>query len=306
MTKFKMLIFPVAVLLAAGLMACDKKPAKPTALSVSGKSEQQTFQVRGVIQEIKPGGKTAVIKHEEIPNYMPAMIMPLDVKDAKELAGLKPGDSITFRMIVTQDDGWIDQVQKVVGAKVSTNAVAPPDRSFRRAPIVEPLNIGDVVPDYKFTNQLGKPISLAQHRGQALAITFIFTRCPFPLFCPRMNEHFLAVQNQLKAMPKGPANWQLLSISFDPENDTPAVLKQYAAQRAADPARWSFATGELFTLDGITEQLGLQFWREDGTINHNLRTVVLDTKGRVHRIFAGNEWKPEELVAEMVKAAAVK
>lgn len=305
MTKRCYFIFPVAALLAVMLAACEKKPAKPATLSVSVQPDQQTYQVRGVIKEIKPGGKTAVIKHEEIPDYMPAMTMPLDVKDAKELAGLKPGDAVTFRMIVTQDDGWIDQVQKVGGAP-ATNAVAPPDKSFRRAPIVEPLNIGDVVPDYKFTNQLGQPISLAQYRGQALAITFIFTRCPFPLFCPRMNENFLATQNQLMTLPKGPKNWQLLSISFDPENDTPAVLKNYAAQRAYDPARWTFATGELFTLDGITEQFGLQFWRQDGSINHNLRTVVLDTKGRVQRIFAGNEWKPEELVAEMVKAAAVK
>lgn len=303
----KSILLTAAALLAVTLGACkQQKPVNPASLSVSVQAEQKTFQVRGVIKEIKPGGKTAVIKHEEIPDYMPAMTMPLDVKDAKELAGLKSGDAITFRMIVTQDDGWIDQVQKVGGVPASTNAVAPPDKSFRRAPIVEPLNIGDVVPDYKFTNQLGQPISLAQYRGQALAITFIFTRCPFPLFCPRMNDNFLAAQNQLLALPKGPKNWQLLSISFDPENDTPAVLKNYASQRTADPARWTFATGELFTIDGITEQLGLQFWRQDGSINHNLRTVVLDTKGRVQRVFAGNEWKPEELVAEMVKAAAVK
>ncbi|MST94470.1 MAG: redoxin domain-containing protein [Pedosphaera sp.] len=306
MTKSKMLILPAVALLAVALLACEKKTAAPTVLSVSVKPEPQTYQVRGVIQEIKPGGKIAVIKHEEIPDYMPAMTMPLDVKDAKELAGLKPGDAVTFRMIVTHDDGWIDQVQKVAGAPALTNAVAPPDKTFRRVPNVELLNIGDVVPDYKLTNQLGQPISLGQYKGQALAITFIFTRCPFPLFCPRMNEHFLAAQNQLQALPKGPKNWQLLSLSFDPENDTPAVLKNYASQRASDPARWTFATGDLFTIDGISEQFGLQFWRQDGSINHNLRTAVLDTKGRVQRIFAGNEWKPEELVAEMVKAAAVK
>lgn len=306
MTKSILASLLFAPLMIVGLAACKKEPANPAVLSVSGAAEQQTFQVRGVIQSIKPGGLTAVIKHEEIPDYMPAMTMPLDVKDKKELAGLKPGDAITFRMIVTKSDGWIDQVSKVVGASGVTNAVAPPDKTFRRAPVVEALNVGDAVPDYKFTNHLGQAISLAQYQGQALAITFIFTRCPFPLFCPRMTDNFVATQNQLKAQPNGPKNWQLLSLSFDPENDTPAVLKNYAAQHAFDPAHWSFATGDLLTIDGITEQFGLQFWRQDGSINHNLRTVVIDGRGRVQRIFSGNEWKPEELMAEMVKAAAVK
>jgi protein SCO1 len=170
---------------------------------------------------------------------------------------------------------------------------------------VEPLKEGDLLPDYTFTNELGHAVNLAQFRGQALAITFIFTRCPFPTFCPAMSRNFAETQEKLIALTNAPANWHLLTLSFDPEYDTPAVLKTYAENFHADPARWSFLTGALIDITAITEQTGVQFWRANPgePINHNLRTVVVDTQGRVQKIIANNNWTSDELVAEMVKAA---
>ena len=276
-------------------------------------TNRQTFQVRGVIKELKPNGKTAVISHETIPDYMEAMTMDFDVKEKRELAGLKAGDAISFRMVVTKDDGWIENVHKLApvepvdGTKIvtvpgtnATNAL-----TFRRSPIVEPLNVGDAIPDYKFTNQFGTPISLAQYKGRALGLTFVFTRCPFPTFCPRMSQHFQKATTALQSMPNGPTNWSLLSISFDPEWDTPARLHKYAAQYNIDTNHWQFATGDYWNVDGISEQFGMTFYRETPTAlpNHNLRTVVIDAQGRVQQVFTGNEWTPEQFAAEMVKAA---
>jgi protein SCO1/2 len=183
-----------------------------------------------------------------------------------------------------------------------TNAV-----TFRPSPKVEPLNIGDPIPDYKFTNQFGNPLSLAQYKGRALAFTFIFTRCPFPTFCPRMSQSFEKAQRVLKAQSTA-TNWSLLSISFDPAYDTPERLKKYTAAYNLDTNRWWFATSDLWTIDGITEQFGLTFYRENPTAlpQHNLRTVVIDARGRVQKVFVGNEWTGEELAEEMVKAAQVK
>src|SRR5881628_979862 len=163
---------------------------------------------------------------------MDAMTMVFDVKNTNELTGLQPGDNISFRMIVTDEDGWIDQVKRL-GTTTPILANAP--ENFRRAREVDPLKVGDALPDYHFTNEFGNAVSLGDFKGQAVAFTFVFTRCPFPTFCPRMSQNFEAVQNTLKEMPNAPTNWHLLSITIDPAYDTPAVLKNYATQYHSDP-----------------------------------------------------------------------
>jgi protein SCO1 len=294
-----------AALLLLTVVSCKEKSPAPTTSNSSSNADthQQTFQVKGVVQEVKPDGKTAVIKHEEIPGYMKAMTMPFEVKDAKELIGLKPGDVISFRMVVTSKEGWIEQVTKL-SAPPPTEL--PSRQTFRRVQEVEPLNVGGLLPEYHFTNELGQAISTSQFKGQALTFTFIFTSCPFPEFCPRMSSNFAKVQKKLLLMPNAPTNWHLLTISFDPEVDTPAVLKGYAQRFQHDPRHWSFVTGDLIDITAIAEQFGQQFWREkpSGPINHNLRTVVVDTQGRVQKIISENKWTSDELVAEIVKAAA--
>ncbi len=266
---------------------------------------ERVFQVKGVVREVLPKDKQVKIEHEKIPNYMEAMTMTFDVRDAKELAGLQAGDEVSFRMVVKNKDGWIDQIKKT-GAE--TPVAAPGPEGFRRVREVEPLNEGDRMPDYHLTNELGQAVSLSDFKGQALAFTFVFTRCPFPTFCPRMSDNFQQVQKNLQTLPNGPTNWHLLTISFDPAFDTPAVLKSYATRFEADPKHWTFATGELIDITAITEQFGLMFWRPNpqqaAGISHNLRTVVIDAQGRVQKIFPENTWKVDELVAEIVKGAA--
>ncbi len=261
----------------------------------------RTFQVRGTIQELKPDGTTAVIKHEEIPGYMAAMTMPLEVKDPKELAGLQPGEEISFRLVVTETEGWIEGVTRLASAPPA----AQPTPHTRLVRDVDPLQVGDVMPDYHFTNELGHAMSLGQLKGQAYALTFVFTRCPLPNFCPRMSSNFTEAAKKLRARPDAPKNWRLLTISFDVDWDTPARLREYARRFQYDPAHWSFLTGAIIDIDAITEQFGLMFARDESGVNfsHSLRTAVIDAQGRVQKIFIGNEWKSEELVEELVKAA---
>ncbi len=288
-------------MLTCALTSCrDRNPA-PNA-TAGHSTNVQIYLVKGVVKELKADGKTVVIQHEEVPNYMPAMTMPFEVKDPKALAGLGAGDEVSFRMLVTENEGWIDRITKLG----TTNVTEPPRReTFRRARIVEPLNIGDPIPDYPFTNELGREFSLGQFKGTALAITFIFTRCPFPNFCPRMSENYAEAYKKLLGLKDGPKNWHLLSVSFDPEFDTPTVLKNYAARYKYDTNHWNFATGALIEIDAITEQFGLVFPREGINFNHNLRTVVIDAQGKVEKVFIGNEWKVDDFVAAMLKAAAV-
>ncbi|HKS37146.1 MAG TPA: SCO family protein [Verrucomicrobiae bacterium] len=293
-------LMPVALALLA--VGCAKENTTPS--SGDKKSgEPQTYQVKGVVKELKPDGKTVIIKHEEVPNYMPAMTMPFEVRDRKELAGLKPADEVSFRLLVTEEDAWIEQITRLGTADPTE---PPPRETFRRVRIVEPLEIGDPIPDYPFTNELGQAISLGQFKGKALGITFIFTRCPIPNFCPRMSENFAAAYKRLSETRDGPDNWHLLSVSFDPEFDSPATLKNYGSRYKRDTNRWNFATGALIEIDAITEQFGLVFPREGVNFNHNLRTVVIDAQGKVQKVFIGNEWKVDDFVAEMVEAANAK
>ena len=289
-----------ALLLAMG---CSRQSSAPAAQSPASESnERKVFEVRGVVREVKPADKEVVIRHEEIPDYMPAMTMPFEVKNVNELAGLSPNDQVSFRMIVTETDGWIENVKKI-GVDANSAAQQPPRPKTRVARNVEPLEAGDKMTNYPFTNSLGQKIQLSDFAGQAYAFTFVFTRCPFPNFCPRMNMNFEAAYQQLMAMPNGPTNWHLISISFDPEFDTPERLKEYSATYKPDPKKWSWVTGGMSEIDAITEQLGLAFALENNTYNHNLRTVVVDKNGVIRHVFWGNEWKPDELVKEIVAGA---
>lgn len=295
--------FAVVLSLVMMLASCSRRAGDESAAAppASDPANAQVFQVKGVVVELLPEENSVRIKHEEIPGYMAAMTMAFEVRDPRELAGLAAGDSVAFRLLVTDDDGWIDQVRKLPRA---TSNAPPTTGAFRLVRDVEPLRVGEVLPEYRFTNQLGRAISTSQFRGRALAITFIFTRCPFPTFCPRMMENFAGAQRQLLALASGPTNWHLLTLSIDPEFDTPAVLQTFGAGYQPDPRHWTLATGALIDITALAEQLGLEFWREpDGSISHNLRTVVVDPMGRVQKIFVGNQWTSNELAVELASAA---
>jgi protein SCO1/2 len=291
----------IAALLAGLGLSCRQNVPAPSAGSAA---QPQVYQVKGVVREVVPEKLKVKIEHEEIPGYMEKMTMMFDVKDQKELAGLQANDSVSFRMIVTEDDGWIDQIRK----SGSPSTAPPAAETFRRTRDVDPLSVGDAMPDYQFTNQLGQVVRLSDFKGRAYAFTFIFTRCPFPTFCPQLSRSFQQAQTALEAMSNGPTNWHLFSITIDPQFDTPAVLQDYAKRQRANPERWSFLTAALIDIDAIGEQFGLQFWRTspDALPNHNVRTVVVDATGRVQWVSAENEWKPEALAEQIVKAAAAR
>ena len=293
-----------------GVTSCDKRspetvsfaqPESPKATAVS----TQIFQVKGIVEGVTLAEKSIRIRHEEVPGYMGAMTMPFEVRDTNELVGVGAGDAVTFRMMVTETDGWIDQIKRLA-IDPTTNPL-PANAGIRIVRDVEPLEVGNMLPEYTFTNQLGHAVSLSQFRGQAVAFTFIFTRCPFPTFCPLMSNNFRAVQDGLLKNPNAPTNWHLLTVSFDPEFDTPEVLRNYSTSYKADPAHWSYLTGTLVDITALSEQVGLQFWREPGgNISHNLRTVVVDTQGRLQKVFTENKWTIEELTEEIIKAARAK
>ena len=299
-TPYVVSYFLNGLLILVLLTACHK-PADSN-IPAAG---QKTFAVTGVVKALEPDGKTAVIQHAAIPNYMPAMTMPFVVKDARELRGLQPGDSISFHIVVTDQDGWIEHITKLNSNPPVAMAPPPPapEAVIRIRPAPPDLAEGDQLPDYHLTNELGQPVSLGSFQGQVVALTFFFTRCPYPTACPLLSSKFANLLEKLPQMPGAPARWRLLSISFDPANDTPALLKEYAQHYHYDPARWSFLTGSLADISDLAGQFGEEFENTGATINHSFRTVVVDPSGRVRKIIPGNAWSSDDLAQEMIKAS---
>jgi protein SCO1/2 len=259
----------------------------------------KTYPARGIIQHIAPDRSHVTIKHEKIPGYMMAMTMDFPVRDTNALAGFAPNDEITFQLVVRTNDDWIENVKLV-----SHHAGAVTNNVFIFHAENSELGPGDVLPDGELTAEDGRTIHFSDFRGRALAFTFFFTRCPLPDFCPRMNRNFAEARELLATNSVAPTNWEFLSVSFDPAFDTPQMLSGFSnLYRGDDTNKWLFAAASTNVLANLAPRLDLMVVHEGESISHNLRTVVLDTNGRIFRQFDGNTWTPQELADAIAKAA---
>lgn len=262
----------------------------------------RSFVARGVIRELLVDGQTVVIRHEDIPGFMPKMTMEFNVRKTNELHGLRAGDAITFHVKANEEESWIEGIQRTGTNHVIATSTADPSSSALLH--VAQMKPGDVLPDAEFLAEDGRTIKLSDFQGRALAFTFIFTRCPLPEFCPRMNQHFNRARDLMMQRPGGPTNWQFLSISFDPEFDRPGVLSRYAySYRGQSTDRWLFAAAPANVMALMVSQLDFRFANEGGSFVHNLRTVVLDPERRIYRQFDGNKWTAQELADVLAEAA---
>jgi protein SCO1/2 len=268
-----------------------------------GSNSERQYTLQGQILSVAADGKEASVKHEEIKGFMAAMTMSYQVRDAKEFAGLKPGDLITSTLVIVSNGAFLKDVRKVGAAPLEQ----PPDNTLA-APAssgFELLRPGEAAPDAAFVDQDGKPRQFASFKGSTVLVTFIYTKCPMPTFCPMMDRNFAAVQDRLKSDPDL-KNVHLVSVSFDPATDTPAVLKKHAAALGADLARWTFLTGDRDEVDRFAARFGIALTREmdDPTnITHNLRTAIVDSKGALVKAYTGNEWTPEQAIADLSAVA---
>lgn len=274
------------------------------AASACGRQEgRHTYTLQGQVLSVEAPRKMLTIKHEAIKGLMPAMTMPYSVQDETLLTGLSPGDLVNATLVVVSNDAYLTAIGKIGRAPLE----APPAEAPMPAPSprVGLLNAGDAVPDATFVDQDGGRRTFGGFRGSAVVLTFIYTRCPLPAFCPLMDRHFAAMQPRLAADPQL-KKVRLVTVSFDPANDTPAVLKKHAQELRADPARWTFLTGERDDIDRFAARFGVAVTRAPNDardITHNLRTVIVDSTGRVVKVYTGNDWTPEQVLAALKSVA---
>lgn len=255
------------------------------------------YSLQGQVLSVAGDGLEANIKHEAINGLMPAMTMPYKVRDAGQLANRQPGDLISATLVVVSNDAYLKDVRKVGEAPLEKAPGSPAAGSS----LFELLQPGEEVPNTEFVDQDGRKRDVASFKSSAVVLTFIYTRCPMPTFCPLMDRHFKTLQERLKAEP-ALRNVQLVSVSFDPITDTPPVLKKHAAALGADPKRWTFVTGDRDAIDRFTARFGVAVTREmneQRDISHNLRTAIVDAKGTLVKAYTGNEWTPDQVLADL-------
>jgi len=270
-----------------------------TMMAACGRGRE--YELRGQILAVDVARREITIKHEDIKGFMPGMTMPFKVRDAALLEGRAPGDLVRATLVVEDSQGYLKTIDRTGHAPL---AELPPAR-----PRVDALNPGDEIPDVALVDETGATRRMSEWRGRTLAVTFIYTRCPLPDFCPLMDRQFAAVQQVIIDDAGLRGRVQLLSISFDPAYDTPDVLATHAKKVGADPATWSYLTGSQTDVESFAARFGVSIMREGAdpaNVVHNLRTAVVDANGRLVKVINGMQWEPAELVLEMRSAVGAR
>lgn len=256
-------------------------------------SRARHYELRGQIVAIDAAGARLTVRHDDIAGFMPAMTMAFEVRDRRLLESRQPGELITATLVVENTRAYLTAITRTGMAPLG-DAATPA--------AVDVVGAGEPVPDATFTDQSGRARRFSDWRGHVVAVTFVYTRCPLPDFCPRLDRHFREAQDAIARDASLRGRARLVSVSFDPDHDTPAVLATHAARVSADPAVWTLLTGTREEVDRFASRFGVSVIRPDkpgAEIVHNLRTAVVDVDGRLVALLSGNDWTPAELLARM-------
>jgi protein SCO1/2 len=280
----------IAILvLVIAASACNRAP------------EPRRYEVKGQILGVDPARQEVLMKHEDIEGFMPAMTMPYKVQDPAMLQGTQPGDLVTATLVVEEVNAYLSTMTKTGSAPVDAAAAGPEITAS------DLLMEGDVVPDRTLIDQAGMTRTMGMLRGHRVALTFIYTRCPLPDFCPLMDRQFKEVQ-QIVSMTPELADVRLVTMTLDPDFDTPDVLARHAKTLGADTRNWHFLTGDREEVLSFAKRFGIVTEPGDASapVVHNLRTAVIDPEGRLVKAYSGSTWSPAELVADLKAAPAPK
>ncbi|MFN8057593.1 MAG: SCO family protein [Vicinamibacterales bacterium] len=244
----------------------------------------RTIAGQGLVLAVDPSARRVVVSHKSMGDYMPAMVMPFTLGPRERTTAFQAGDRIAFRLVVRRDRTFIERVRPLSAARVDVSRLAG------RPPSLVP--VGEIVPPFTLTTERESSLDLASLRGQVVAINFVYTRCPLPDYCPLLVDHFKALSRRFGAQLG--RELTLLTISFDPKYDTPAVLRAFAREAGA-PDGWHFLTGSADAIEAVCDKLGVEYWADEGLISHTLQTIVIDREGRLAAAVEGKSFTVTEL-----------
>jgi protein SCO1/2 len=246
------------------------------------------YRIEGLVLQVDPSARTILVSHRPIDGYMPAMTMPFHVAPQEDLSTLTPGTRVNFDLQV----GKHASIAKSLKPKIVK--LEADGKEIRIDPPPNKIALGAAVPDFALTDQSNRTVHLSDFHGRVIAIDFIYTRCPLPDVCPRLSANFASVARRLIA-PTSSRDIQLLSITIDPQYDTPAVLTEYAHRYGADGQSWRFLTGSFDQIRDVAGIFGLVYWPEEGSITHTVATAVIGRDGRLAALIDGSSYRPEQL-----------
>jgi protein SCO1 len=287
--------------LLAGLVLSGEGCRRTTPDSAPGTEPQEKqYPVRAKVVSTDAAAGEVVLDAQAIPGYMGAMTMPYKMRTPRILSELHPGDQITATLFVTDTSSLLDQI--VITGTAQPDYKPPMQYHVPAA--------GDLVPEFKFRNQSGRHISVGDFKGKILLVTFIYTRCPLPDYCARMNRNFAAIEKALAADPALYAKTHLLTLSFDPGFDTPAVLRSYGGAYTGrftqeNFAHWDFAVPSKADLESVDTFFDVGVTPEkDHSITHSLSTAVIGPDGRIFSWYPTNDWTIDQVLADVRKLAS--
>jgi protein SCO1 len=290
----KLLVLAITAVVLTG--GCHRQQEE--ASTAASDSSYKVYKLRGKVIATNPATGEVTLKHEAIAGFMEAMTMPYKLKDASVLSELHPGDVITADVLVSQGSDASVLIDHIV-------VVAQGRPDYKPTTIYHVPAPGDAVPDFKLRNQDGRIIHLSQFRGRDLLITFIYTRCPLPNFCPLVTHNFAVIEKQLSADPKLKGKTHLVCVSFDPEHDTPERLKAYGEEYIGTASKtafsnWDFAVPQKPVLTEMAKFFDVGITNApDQTITHTLSTTLVGRDGKVVKFYPGNEWTPEQVMGDL-------
>ena len=256
----------------------------------------RTYTLKGVVRKVDVPAGEVTITHEAIPGVMSKMTMPFTLKDKSLLEDVRPGDEVEGPLRVEFEGDEVKEIDLTDLTVIRPSMGEPSEAEVPSEAPARTLRPGEPVPDFAMTTQDGSTLRLSDLKGEVVVLTFVYTRCPSPEFCPAMDAKFADLARRISASPGRAGRIRLLSISFDPDHDTPEVLAAHARRRGARPPLWTFAVASHEELARVAEPLGLTFVPGTREIEHNLRTAVIGPDGRLARLESGGGWTPTDVL----------
>jgi protein SCO1/2 len=263
----------------------------------------QDYPVTGMVLKVDRSRNTFTASIQSIPGFMSAMTMPFEVRQKKDLDGLAPGATVEFVLVVSRSSSHAERIRIVRYQSTEQDPLAASRlKLLTQVAGAAPrtvLAVGQTVPDFRLTNQKRRQIALSDLRGKVVAINFIYTSCPLPNFCLRIANNFGVLQKRFKAQLG--RDLVFLTVTFDPVHDTPEVLAQYASRWSADPMSWHFLTGPIGDVQRVCHLFGVDFFPDEGLMNHSLHTAIIDRQGKMVANIEGNQFTADQL-SDLTKA----